>query len=153
MNRTTLVALLFMSFVGSAFALDTKVTKPSAASLEINEVNKTFETAFAKGDAAGLAAVYTKNGQILPPNGKMQTGIPAIQKFWQGAIDLGIGRATLKSVELEVHGDTAIEVGQFSLKTKDGELADEGKYIVIWKKEDGSWKWHRDIWNSSRPAA
>ena len=29
-------------------------------------------------------------------------------------------------------------------------MQDEGKYVVVWKKqEDGSWKLHRDIWNSN----
>jgi ketosteroid isomerase-like protein len=28
---------------------------------------------------------------------------------------------------------------------------DKGKYIVIWKQEDGQWKLHRDIFNSSMP--
>jgi hypothetical protein len=37
-------------------------------------------------------------------------------------------------------------------KAQDGSILDTGKYIVIWKRENGAWKWHRDIWNSSRPA-
>jgi ketosteroid isomerase-like protein len=26
---------------------------------------------------------------------------------------------------------------------------DSGKYVVIWKREDGAWKLHRDIWTTS----
>ncbi len=28
---------------------------------------------------------------------------------------------------------------------------DKGKYIVVWKKENGDWKVWRDIWNSDNP--
>jgi len=31
----------------------------------------------------------------------------------------------------------------------DGETLDRGKFLVVWKSVDGSWKLHRDIWNSS----
>ena len=30
-------------------------------------------------------------------------------------------------------------------------MLDEGKYIVIWKREAGQWKLHRDILNRSMP--
>jgi len=33
-----------------------------------------------------------------------------------------------------------------------GYVLDKGKYIVIWKQEEGQWKLHRDIFNSSMPA-
>jgi hypothetical protein len=32
-------------------------------------------------------------------------------------------------------------------------VLDQGKYIVIWKREKGQWKLHRDIFNSSVPAS
>jgi hypothetical protein len=28
---------------------------------------------------------------------------------------------------------------------------DTGKYIVVWKRQDGVWKLHADIWNSDAP--
>jgi ketosteroid isomerase-like protein len=41
----------------------------------------------------------------------------------------------------------------WTLKGKDGAELDHGKYVVIWKKEAGGWKLHRDIWNSSQAPA
>jgi len=26
-----------------------------------------------------------------------------------------------------------------------------GKYVVIWKRDGGQWRIHRDIWNTSMP--
>jgi uncharacterized protein (TIGR02246 family) len=114
--------------------------------------NGNFKTTFKAGDAAGMAALYTENGQLLPPNSDFVTGRPALQTFWQAIMDMGIKEAGLETVEVESHGDTAIEVGKYTLKGEGGQVLDNGKYIVIWKQEDGQWKLHRDIFNSSMPA-
>ena len=111
-----------------------------------------FVAAFDKGDAAGVAALYAEEGQILPPNAGFMKGREAIQAFWQGAMDMGIASAKLETLEVEGHGDTAIEVGKYKLHAQDGQELDAGKFIVIWKQEGGQWKLHRDIFNSSKPA-
>nr|NIO33253.1 DUF4440 domain-containing protein [Gemmatimonadota bacterium] len=35
----------------------------------------------------------------------------------------------------------------------EGGAVEQGKYLVVWKRgEDGNWKLHADIWNTSMPA-
>lgn len=116
----------------------------------IAQVNRTFVEAFGKGDTAGVAALYTREGQLLPPASDAITGHPGIEAFWSGAREMGIAAAQLETVELDHHHDTAIEIGRYTLRTADDVIADEGKYVVVWKLEDASWKLHRDIWNTSR---
>lgn len=113
--------------------------------------NERFMAAFKWGDAAGLAALYTENGQILPPNDGFVTGRQAVHAFWQSVMDMGIKEAKLKVLEVEGLGDTAIEVSTFTLQGEGGLVLDEGKYLVVWKFEEGQWKLHRDIFNSSKP--
>jgi len=117
----------------------------------IASVNQKFLSAFSRGDAAGLAATYTSNGQALPPNSDIVEGKTAIQGFWQAVLDMGFKAATLETIELDIQGNTAIEVGKYTLQGEGGQILDEGKYLVVWKQEDGQWRWHRDIWNSSLP--
>ena len=70
--------------------------------------------------------------------------------FWQSALEgLGLKAAELETLELEQYGDTAYEVGKYTLKGDGDTMLDQGKYIVIWKREGGAWRWHRDIFNSS----
>ena len=70
---------------------------------------------------------------------------------------MGFKRATLHTADLEEHGDTAIEVGSYTLdiQPEGGNLiTDIGKYVVVFKRQaDGSWKLATDIFNSDMPAA
>lgn len=118
----------------------------------IKAVNENFMATYKRGDSAGMAALYTENGQLLPPGSDVVEGKEGIQAFWQSVMDMGIKEAKLETVELEDHGTTAIEVGRYTLSGEGGAVMDSGKFIVIWKQEQGQWKLHRDIWNSSMPA-
>ncbi len=119
---------------------------------EILAGNKQFMEAFKRGDAAAVAKLYTAGGQLLPPNSEVVAGRDAIRAFWQGAMDMGLKEAALDTTEVEGTGETAVEVGKYTLRIAGGQIADVGKYIVVWKAEAGVWKLHRDIWNTSRPA-
>jgi uncharacterized protein (TIGR02246 family) len=114
--------------------------------------DETFVATFSRGDAAGIASLYTENGQFLPPNSDFVTGRQAIQATFQAFMDMGIKAVKLETVEVEGYGDTASEVGRYTLEGEGGQVLDKGKFIVIWKKEAGQWKLHRDIINTSMPA-
>ena len=132
------------------------MSTPSVAvepSSEIEGANRRFMEAFGRGDAASVARIYTSGAELLPAHSDFVAGTSAIQNFWQGAMDMGIQEVILETLELEPHDDTAYEVGRFTLKVAGGQLADTGKYLVIWKRDGGSWKLHRDIWTTSQPAA
>ena len=118
----------------------------------IEAANKQWEAAVSKGDGAAVAALYTATAQLLPANSETVSGTAAIQKFWQGALDSGIRGARLKTLEVDAHGDSACEVGQYELSDQSGKVLDRGKYVVIWKRDGGHWKLHRDIWTTSQPA-
>lgn len=114
--------------------------------------NEKFMTVFKAGDAEGVAALYTNNALLLPPNAELVRGRENIEAFWQGAMESGVRSLALESVEVTSQGSTACEVGTFTLFGENKQPLDEGKYIVIWKRASAAWKLHRDIWNSSRPA-
>ena len=116
-------------------------------------VNEKFMAAFKMGDAAGIANLYTENGQLLPPNAGFLTGREAVQAVWQSILDMGAKEIKLDIVELEGYGDTAIETSTYTLYDESGQQLDQGKYIVIWKQLNGQWQLYRDIFNSSMPAS
>ena len=119
---------------------------------QIETANTQFMSAFKRGDATALANLYTSEAQLLPANSDFVRGTAAIRTFWQSVIDMGLKGASLETIEVEGHGDTAIEVGRYRLLAVGDALADQGKYVVVWKNDNGTWKLHRDIWTTSQPA-
>jgi ketosteroid isomerase-like protein len=112
--------------------------------------NKTFMDVFFKG-AETMSELYTTDAIIYPPGGDAIAGDTAIGAFWKGAYGMGITKANLETVEAEPAGDQIVETGNFTLYGGETVL-DKGKYLVVWKQDNGSWKLHRDIWNTSMPA-
>lgn len=115
---------------------------------EMVATNQIFENeVVARGQFAALSRVYTEGARVLPPGSPMITGRKNIQQFWeQAAAALGVKAVKLNTLEVEIIGDTAFEIGEANLDTGGASVA--VKYVVIWKREDGSWKWHVDIWNA-----
>jgi ketosteroid isomerase-like protein len=115
--------------------------------MEMSRTNRIFEACVAARDLSGLDDVYTSDARILPPGGDMITGRPAILQFWQGAIEaLNVSSVELETVDCEQSGDTIWEIGRATLHVAQAPAA-HAKYVVIWKREAGAWKWHVDIWN------
>jgi ketosteroid isomerase-like protein len=114
----------------------------------VDAVDRRFMDAMNAGDVAGaVQATYTADAQILPPGAAAVQGRDNIVAFWQGAVEqLGVKQVELRTVELQQAGDYVWQVGSATLTLADGQSA-EGKYIVVWKQENGEWRWHRDIWN------
>jgi uncharacterized protein (TIGR02246 family) len=119
----------------------------------INETNQLFMNAFSAGDAEKVAGFYTTNCRFLPDNGDPVDGRANVQELLQSMMDGGVSSVELITWEVEDCGDTAVEVGRVIMRGDADELIDDGKFIVIWKKEEGGWRLHRDIVNSSLPAS
>lgn len=122
---------------------------------EIETANRRFGDGVRKADPAAIGRLYTEGALLMPPNFEIIRGREGTQKFWEGAIKMGVRDAILKTVELNEKGDTVEEVGNYTLKIHpEGQspFEDRGKYVVLWKQDaDGRLRLHRDIWNSSLP--
>ncbi|MEO5936450.1 MAG: DUF4440 domain-containing protein [Terriglobales bacterium] len=138
------IAMLMVAMSGAAWAQGT-------LRATIEEKGKQFLAELKQGNAAAIAKMYTSDAKAFPPNGEIVQGREAIQKLWQDAIDGGMRDASFTVLEVERKGDIAYEVGLYAVRGSDGKEVDKGKYLVIWKREAGSWRLHRDIWNTSMP--
>ena len=145
--RCTLLAAVAV-LVGCATTTTQSNVRPA---IEAN--NAKWAQALGRGDAAAIAALYTPSAQLLPANGNVVSGQQAIQKYWQGAIDSGFKAVTLTTLEVEACGDSAYEVGKYTVPGEGGKVLDTGDYVVIWKRDMGQWKLHRDTWTTNSPAA
>ena len=117
---------------------------------EIDAANRHFVALFAANDIPGVAACYTEDAQLLVANAEPIRGRAAIQAVFNSMS--GQGHALhFDSRELEGHGATAVEIGEYTRKLRDGQTMDRGKYLVIWKRIGDEWKIHRDMLAPSLP--
>ena len=104
-----------------------------------------------RGDSTAMAAHYTSDAIVMPSNSEPIKGND-ILSFWGGALRMGVKDLKLDITDISGGGDMYAETGNLELFGADNKLLDKGKYVVVWKKENGNWKMYRDIWNSNLPA-
>lgn len=141
-----ILAMIFFISCGAPQNIDN--SKEARAGIEA--ANAKWMAAFDQGDAAGIAANYTEDTQVMPPNSETLRGRTAVQEVFQGFIDAGL-KVKLTTVEVVGRGDMAFEVGNATVIGPDGQTLDQSKYIVVWKMVGSEWKMYRDIWNSNSP--
>ncbi len=121
----------------------------------IEETNAQFTSAVNRGDTSAVAALYTEDATILPPNAQPVHGRTGAKALFDAMIaQMGLPKLTLATQQVTELGDTAYEVGSYTMKLQPptGAMTDSGKYVVIWKRQrSGDWKLHVDIWNSNTP--
>jgi len=118
---------------------------------KIVEAHQNLVDVFATQNADAMAALYTQDAQLMPPNGDFITGNAAVGAFWASMFTAGFDGLTIETLEVYGSGNNAAEVGLWAL-SMNGEQVDNGKFIVIWKKIQGKWYVHRDCFNSNNPA-
>ena len=120
-------------------------------------INKKFMEDVNRGNAAAGAAAYTDDAILMPPNNSPVRGKQAIEKYLaEIGSQLQASNFQLSILEIDVQGDTTIVRGtyssSFTVPGTDAPMEDRGKTLNVWKRQaDGSWKLHRDIWNSNMP--
>lgn len=114
---------------------------------DIGAVNRQFEEAARNGDVDRLASLYTTDAMAFPPDGPIVKGRDSIKQMWAAvAQQMGLKDVRLTTLDFEQAGDTGYEVGEATLTLTSGTAI--VKFVVVWKKVDGQWRLHRDIWNA-----
>lgn len=125
---------------------------PLDVTSEIAETNNAIMAAYESGDVNGLASFYAADAKLFPANSGVIEGPQAITGFFSAVMNMGIKKIKFEAVSAQSYGNIAIEEGKYTLYAPGDYVADQGKYIVTWKKEEGKWKVHRDIFNTDNPA-
>jgi uncharacterized protein (TIGR02246 family) len=129
--------------------------RADAVRAQIEQADVRFSEAYNRGDAAAVAAMYDADAMVLAPNAPPMRGRQNIEAFWSGARQQGIKSVSLTVNSVEVSGNHAIELGNYTLviqPTGQPEMTDRGKYMVVWKRQpDGAWMLYRDMFNTSMP--
>ncbi|MBK6989291.1 MAG: nuclear transport factor 2 family protein [Bacteroidetes bacterium] len=109
--------------------------------------------AYITKDTAYLNNIFTQDAKTYPPNSDVVTGRVAISAVNSEWVNYGIKEFSEESTSFYGNEDYLIDEGKYYLRYGENDIIDKGKYINIWKKENGDWKIYSNIWNTSLPAA
>jgi uncharacterized protein (TIGR02246 family) len=118
---------------------------------DIQAAQDQLADAVSAGDPARAAALYTEDAHLLPQGGPTCTGRDAIAAFFAGAFGNGIVAARFSTEDVDGDERQATEIGRYELFAAPGGeqvLAAEGRYLIAWRKVDGAWRMHRDMFNT-----
>jgi uncharacterized protein (TIGR02246 family) len=150
MRKTHLVLGAFLSTAGCAAR-----TSPADEEAAIRQSITETENRMRAGDQAAIAAMFTENAVMLPPNEPALNGRAAIQAWGENmfsAVKMIDGKITPDGIR--VAGDWASGHGTWSMTLAAGRdtIRDTTRWILEWERQpDGKWLISRDIWNSAKP--
>lgn len=145
----SLSLLMFIFLSTSAFAQKDPLAEARKA---IAESNAVYFTSFVKNDSSIFIDRYAEDACILVPNSPQLCGQGAAARFFKFAYET-IGLRGGKFITTAVYGDGkefVTEEGLWQSFNEKGELFDDGKFLVLWKKTSKGWKMYRDSFSSNR---
>jgi len=152
----TLVPCLLLALTAAAAGAQSAPKRPADAAAEIAAIGRVaadFSQRYMRGDAQGMAQLYTENGVIFPGGRPMIRGRDAIAGYWTLPAGTTVVEHKTTADSIIVVGNTAYDYGTFRARNaKDGQSGNVGygKYVIVWQRQpDGKWLMHLDIWNNS----
>ena len=107
---------------------------------------------FNGGDVAGLGLSYTADARVLPPDEPIISGVTDIEAFWQA---YGPGQVRLEQADVQSMriGELWYREGVYKAQFSDEGEPRVGKFVELWKRENGNWLMYRQMWNRNAPLA
>jgi len=113
------------------------------ARIIIDSLDKQFAQHFFNGDSIALYNMYAKGATCGSLKGN------DILLSWGKQIRNSIkdDTRTIKYTTTSLSTDTEflVELGTYEMLDSKGNSKYKGKYLVVWKQEDGNWKLYRDM--------
>ena len=136
--------------------MSTSHTAVAEVQREIARRLENHAAALSRGDVEAALELYAPDAIVRPANMEPVRGHGSLRDFftrWFAAMTLRDG--VYATEELDVHGDTAYQLGTYrAVMEAHGQpgAPDRGSFTIVWKRQpDGSWRYHRGIFNSSLP--
>ena len=110
---------------------------------QIERIAAAYVENWNKHDAAGIAALYTKDGVLVTPTGAVRSGPQEIQQASQGVMKTfpQHNGETIEQI-LPLGNDADIRIGEFHLsgQGQNGPTKLDGRYTAVDVREGGTWK-------------
>ena len=120
---------------------------PPVKQAEIEQVLRSYESAYNQHDGRALAEVHTRDGRYAVPDGPVVQGRDALASFWSKSAGRGL---SLQLVAYETSGDVGWALGGWSTRGAANGPAPHGRFLLALRREEGRWKIAVDINNDAQ---
>ncbi len=114
----------------------------------IMKMNEGYSERFMSNDPAFYADRYCMDAQVYSPEMPAVAGRDSIRSFFYNNGHNKEAKIELPAGRFYGNADFVVEEGTYNFPDGKGGSADKGKFIAIWKQENGKWKLFREIWNT-----
>ena len=142
---TILVASIFITGCDQKATeknLETKQPDLSTLEKEIELRLREYESHLQNGDSIALGDMYMIDAEIIPST----VGRENIIKTFGSMIRDSITGSSFKTTKLWGNEQLLVEDGPGTWYHTNGTSVGSGRYLLVWKKDDGKWKILRDTW-------
>ncbi|MGE0581563.1 MAG: DUF4440 domain-containing protein [Steroidobacteraceae bacterium] len=153
LRQAALVAAGLLALAGCA------PSAPDAGNSQADEETmrkgtEAWVAAYSKGDVDAILALYAEDAVVMPPGVPAATNHEALREFLTTDIATSAGTTLeLGASTSGVSGHLGWHAGAFTVKDTAGNAVGAGKYMEVWRKQDGKWLILRDMWNLDAPPA
>jgi len=155
MRALAIVCVVGLALVSACaappLAVDTQKEEQAIRALDAD-----WNAAIAKKDLDAIVNLYAADGATMWPDAPASRGSAAIRAAWVELMKTpGItGIIVVDRIQVAQSGDVAFDEGHVNLEvdTPQGRAKETVKYLVGWKKVDGTWKVAYDMYNANAPA-
>lgn len=125
---------------------------------QLLQISKDWVDAYTTGDLDALMNLMHEDALLMPHNQATTRGYEAVRTYFQSRIGNPNVTMTDDLQEIRINGNWAIIRGAFSFEIAPGEpdgkpFVHNGRYLLIYEKDDGAWKLLRDMDNLNPVAA
>jgi ketosteroid isomerase-like protein len=155
-NEPITVIAIFVAALLSLTALNTStvIANDEDSENNVSESNKImalesiWSDKLAEGDLNWIIDIHATDAIQFPPDAGMIQGKEALKAAWEGMINTEGLEISWKSTAafVSASNDMAYDYGTIKVKNPDSSVAD-GKYVIVWIRENGEWKVALDMFN------
>jgi ketosteroid isomerase-like protein len=136
---------------------DRLAAETSIETAEIARTTASLLDAINASDLAGVLAMWSDDGALMPPQHPSVHGRTEIERFFSRLFQQPGSHFSFTFSQIHVSGDVAFERLEYAASVRSGqeesEVRDIGKGPHVYRRQPNeSWKLAMDIWNSDTPA-
>lgn len=158
MKKSKLVKIQFLTFLIASIFITNCDQKVNEQTLKSNQTDllilekeielrlREYEVHLKNGDSIALGNMYMEDAEIIPST----IGRNNITKAFGNMIRDSITGSSFKTTKLWGNEQLLVEDGTGTWYHTNGTAVGSGRYLLVWKKDDGEWKILRDTWFSDK---